>query len=203
MTSDTHEGGKFHGVRSSETTVERRGDVSRVFAGIWWLLVLRGVAGIVLGLIAMFAPTDTILALLLFLGIYLIADGAFGLVAAILAGRRQERWGLLIAESLLNILVGAILLLEPGIGLVVFMLLLAAWAIVTGALMIGTAMNHKRDGQGWLVGGGLVSVVFGILLAVAPVIGAVVLTWWLGVYALMFGAALTAFGLRLRAIAAP
>jgi len=194
MTSDIH--GNFHG------TVERRGEVTRVFAGIWWLMVLRGVAAIALGLIAMFAPTDTVLALLLFLGIYLIVDGAFGLVSSVMAGRRQERWGLLIAESLFNILVGAILLLEPGIGLVVFMLLLAAWAIVTGGLMIGTAMNHKRDGKGWLVGGGLISVVFGILLAVAPVIGAVVLTWWLGVYALMFGVALVVFGIRLRSITA-
>lgn len=194
MTSDIH--GNFHG------TVERRGEVTRVFAGIWWLIVLRGVAAIVLGLIAIFAPSDTVLALLLFLGIYLVVDGAFGLVSAVMAGRRQERWGLLIAESLFNIVVGVILLLEPGIGLIVFMLLLAAWAIVTGALMIGTAMNHKRDGKAWLVGGGLVSVVFGILLAVAPVIGAVVLTWWLGVYALMFGVALIAFGIRLRSITA-
>lgn len=193
MTSDTHDGGNFHGAVQP---------VSRVFAGIWWLIVLRGAAAIVLGLIAMFAPTDTVLALLLFLGVYLIVDGAFGLVSSVMAGRRQERWGLLIAESLLNVLVGGILLMEPGIGLVVFMLLLAAWAIVTGALMIGTAMNHKRDGKGWLVAGGLVSVIFGILLAVAPVIGAVVLTWWLGVYALMFGAALVVFGFHLRRITA-
>jgi uncharacterized membrane protein HdeD (DUF308 family) len=196
MTSDAHDRGNFRGA------VERRSQVVRVFAGIWWLMVLRGIAAIVLGLIAVFAPTDTVLALLLFLGIYLIVDGVFGLVSSVMAGRRQERWGLLVAESLFNILVGAILLLEPGIGLVVFMLLLAAWAIVTGALMIGTAMNHKRDGKGWLVGGGLISVVFGILLAVAPVIGAVVLTWWLGVYALMFGVALVIFGFRLRSIAA-
>jgi uncharacterized membrane protein HdeD (DUF308 family) len=91
---------------------------------------------------------------------------------------------------------------EPGISLVVFMLLFAGWAIVTGGLMIGAAMNHKRDGKAWLIGGGLISVVFGIVLALAPIIGAVVLTWWLGLYALIFGVALLVFGLRLRNIAA-
>lgn len=201
MTSDAQDGGNFPGARPNGA-VGRPGGLTRVFAGIWWLMVLRGTAAIVLGLIAVLAPTDTVLALLLFLGIYLIVDGVFGLVSSVMAARRQERWGLLVAESLLNVLVGVILLVEPGIGLIVFMLLLAAWAIVTGALMIGAAMNHKRDGKSWLVGGGLVSVVFGILLAVAPVIGAVVLTWWLGVYALMFGAALVVFGFRLRSIAA-
>jgi hypothetical protein len=35
-------------------------------------------------------------------------------------------------------------------------------------------------------------VVFGALLVIAPVIEAVVLTWWLGAYALAFGVALLA-----------
>jgi uncharacterized membrane protein HdeD (DUF308 family) len=182
--------------------VERRDTILRPFAGIWWLVALRGVAGIVFGLIALFAPGVTILSLLLLLGIYLIVDGMFGLLSALMASRREERWGLLLVESLLNVLIGIIVMVEPGISLVVFMLLLAAWAIVTGGLMVGTAMNHKRDGQAWLIGGGLVSVMFGIVLAIAPIIGAVVLTWWLGLYALIFGVALLVFGLHLRNIAA-
>ena len=68
--------------------------------------------------------------------------------------------------------------------------------------MIGTAMNHRRDGRWPLTIGGLASVVLGIVLAAGPLIGAVVLTWWLGIYALIFGAALVAFGLKLRQIAA-
>ncbi|HVT52918.1 MAG TPA: DUF308 domain-containing protein [Dongiaceae bacterium] len=176
--------------------------MARLFAGIWWLMVLRGVAGIVFGLFALFAPGATVLSLLLLLGIYLIVDGVFGLVSALMAGRRDERWGLLLVESLLNLLIGIVMIAEPGISLVVFMLLFAGWAIVTGGLMIGAAMNHKRDGKAWLIGGGLISVVFGIVLALAPIIGAVVLTWWLGLYALIFGVALLVFGLRLRNIAA-
>lgn len=199
MTSDIH-GASGDGRR--DRTVERRDPMARLFAGIWWLMVLRGVAGIVFGLFALFAPGATVLSLLLLLGIYLIVDGVFGLVSALMAGRRDERWGLLLVESLLNLLIGIVMIAEPGISLVVFMLLFAGWAIVTGGLMIGAAMNHKRDGKAWLIGGGLISVVFGIVLALAPIIGAVVLTWWLGLYALIFGVALLVFGLRLRNIAA-
>ena len=141
------------------------------------------------------------ISLLLILGVYLMVDGAFGLISGVMAGRRRERWGLLLAESILNLVIGLIVIMAPDIGLVVFMLLLAAWAILTGGLMIGAGLSHKRDGMAWLIGGGLVSVVFGIVLAIAPIIGAVVLTWWLGLYALIFGVALVVFGLHLRKIA--
>ncbi|MDQ7246968.1 HdeD family acid-resistance protein [Dongia sedimenti] len=175
---------------------------SAPFAGIWWLIVLRGVCGIVFGVIAVLAPGVTILSLIWVFAVYMLADGIFGLISAVMAGQRRERWGLLVAESLFNVLVGVVMLLFPTITIFTFMLLIGAWAIVTGALMIGTAINHRRDGKWPLVIGGLASVVLGIVLAAGPLIGAVVLTWWLGLYTLIFGAALVALGLKLRAIAA-
>jgi uncharacterized membrane protein HdeD (DUF308 family) len=175
---------------------------NRAFAGIWWLMVLRGVCGIAFGVVAVLAPGVTILSLITVFAIYMLADGVFGLISAVMAGQRGERWGLLVAESLFNILVGVVMLLFPAITVLAFMLLIGAWAIVTGALMIGTAMNHRPDGKWPLVIGGLASVVLGIVLAAGPLIGAVVLTWWLGLYALIFGAALVAFGLKLRSLTA-
>jgi uncharacterized membrane protein HdeD (DUF308 family) len=172
----------------------------RPFAGIWWLMVLRGLCGILFGVVAILEPGITILSLVVVLGVYLLADGVIGLVSAVMAGQRGERWNLLVAESLVNVLAGVLLLLIPEISILALMLLIAAWAILTGALMIGTAMNHRRDGKWPLAIGGLASVVFGIVLAVGPLIGAVILTWWLGIYALIFGAALVAFGLKLRAV---
>jgi len=174
----------------------------RPFAGIWWLMLLRGLCGLLFGVVAILAPGVTILSLVVVFAVYMVADGVFGLISAVMAGQRGERWGLLVAESLFNFVVGLIMLLDPEITIFAFMLLIAAWAIMTGALMIGAAINHRRDGKVPLVIGGLVSVVFGIVLAIGPLIGAVVLTWWLGIYALIFGAALVAFGLKLRSIAA-
>jgi uncharacterized membrane protein HdeD (DUF308 family) len=191
MTSDIH-GAERSGV------VDRA--LNRPFAGIWWLMVLRGLCGILFGVVAILEPGVTILSLVVVFAVYMLLDGVFGLISAVMAGQRNERWGLLLAESLFNVLVGVVMLLFPEISIYTFMLLIAAWAIVTGALMIGTAMNHRRDGKWPLVIGGLASVLFGIVLAVGPLIGAVVLTWWLGIYALIFGLALTAFGLRLRLV---
>lgn len=84
--------------------------------------------------------------------------------------------------------------------MVAFVLLIAAWAIVTGALMLWAAFRLDTDsGRGWLVLGGIVSLAYGVLLIIAPMIGALVLTWWLGAYALVFGVALLVLGFRLRA----
>ena len=90
--------------------------------------------------------------------------------------------------------------LSPGLTVIAFVLLLAAWSLVSGGLMLGAAFRLSREhGRWWLALGGIVSIVFGMLLAIAPIIGAVVLTWWLGAYALMFGIALLVLAFKLRA----
>jgi uncharacterized membrane protein HdeD (DUF308 family) len=195
MTSEIH-GAQRNGV------VERRAvdRSNRPFDGIWWLMVLRGLCGILFGAVAILEPGVTILSLVVVFAVYMLVDGVFGLISAVMASQRGERWGLLVAEGLFNVVVGVIMLLFPTVTIFTFMLLIAGWAILTGALMIGVAINHRRDGKWPLVIGGLVSVVFGIVLAIGPLIGAVVLTWWLGIYALIFGGALVAFGLKLRAV---
>ncbi len=144
-------------------------------------MVLRGLCGILFGVVAVLEPRIAILSLISVFAVYLLADGVFGLISAAIAGQRGERWSLLVAESLFNVAIGVVMLLFPTVTIYTFMLVIAAWAILTGALAIGTAMNHRRAGRWPLVIGGLVSVVFGIVLAIGPLIGAVVLTWWLGI----------------------
>jgi uncharacterized membrane protein HdeD (DUF308 family) len=53
-------------------------------------------------------------------------------------------------------------------------------------------------GRWWLVLGGLLCLAYGVLLIITPLIGAIVLTWWLGAYALVFGVALVVFSFKLR-----
>ena len=55
------------------------------------------------------------------------------------AARQGERWGLLIVEGILNIAVGVIALLMPGLTAIVFVVLLAAWSLVSGGLTLGAA----------------------------------------------------------------
>jgi uncharacterized membrane protein HdeD (DUF308 family) len=166
----------------------------------WWAIGIRGVVGILFGLVALFLPGATMLSLVLLFAAYIFVDGVFGIVSAVRAARAHERWGLLVLEGLVDIAVAAIAVLWPGITVVAFVFLVAFWAILTGVLELAAAFRLEFiDGRGWLIFGGVVSVLYGALLIVAPMIGAVVLTWWLGAYALVFGVCLVVLAFKLRA----
>ena len=166
----------------------------------WWLFTLRGIFAIVFGLLALIFPGPTMLSLVILFSAYMLVDGIFGIISAVRAIRRKEdRWGLLIFEGLIDIAVGILAFLWPGITVVAFVLLVGAWAIVTGAVMTAAGFRlNVSHGRWWLVLSGLLSLGFGTLLVIIPLIGAVVLTWWIGAYALAFGVALVIFSFKLR-----
>ena len=158
----------------------------------------RGVFGILFGLVALFLPGATMLSLVLLFAAYVFVDGVFGIISAVRAARQHERFGLLLLEGIVNIITAAIAVAWPGITVVAFVLLIAIWAILSGGLMLAAAFRID-DGRWWLVLGGIASLIYGALLIVAPLIGALVVTWWLGAYALVFGVSLLVLGFRLKA----
>jgi uncharacterized membrane protein HdeD (DUF308 family) len=182
----------------------QRDAMNATLARYWWAIALRGVIAVLLGIAALAAPGAIILSLALLFGIYLLADGVLGLVATVRAVEHHRRWVTLLAEAVLNVLVGLVALFLPSAAVLGFVLLMAGWALVTGGLMIGTAIRmHHTHGRWWMGLGGLASVVWGLLLAMAPLVGAVVVAWWLGVYAIVFGVSLliSAWHLRARHVA--
>jgi len=120
-------------------------------------------------------------------------------VSTVRAVTAHGHWGALLAEAVLNLLIGLIALLMPGAAVLAFVLLMAVWALISGALMVAAAFKlHASHGRWWLALGGVASLIWGVLLIAAPIMGAVVVTWWLGIYAIIFGIALLACGWRLR-----
>jgi uncharacterized membrane protein HdeD (DUF308 family) len=188
----------------TSTTINSAADVqsdsaARTLVQNWWLFTLRGVLGIIFGCIALIFPGPTMLSLVIVFSAYMLVDGVAGIISAVRAIRKKDRWGLLLFEGLLNIVVGIAAFLWPGITVIAFVLLVAAWAIVSGALMTAAGFRlNGAHGRWWLVLGGLLSLAYGALLVATPLIGAVVLTWWMGAYALAFGVALVVFSFKLR-----
>ena len=172
---------------------------SDALARNWWLFTLRGIFGVLFGLIALLFPGPTMLSLVILFSAYMLVDGVAGIISAVRAMRRRDQWGLLIFEGFLSIAVGIAAFLWPGLTVLTFVFLVAAWAIISGGLMMAAGFRLNIDhGRWWLVLGGLCSLMYGGLLVAMPLIGAVVLTWWIGAYALAFGISLIILSFRLR-----
>jgi len=172
---------------------------SAALARNWWALVLRGVFAIIFGVVALFWTNIAIASLLLVFAIYMLADGVFGVIAAVRAASNHGRWGPLLIEGLVDILVGLIALFMPIATVLAFILLAAAWALVSGGAMLWAAFGlHPTHGRWLLVLGGVISILWGVLLFLFPAASTYVLTWWFGAYALLFGIALIVAGFHLR-----
>jgi uncharacterized membrane protein HdeD (DUF308 family) len=173
--------------------------MSRALITNWWMLASRSLLGVIFGLAVLVFPAGTILALVLLFSAYALVDGVFSIYAAIRASRQGQQWGLLAFQGLASIGAGVIAFLWPTITVLAFVLLIAAWSIVSGVVFVAVAfrVDTSRE-RWWLMLGGVTSLVFGVLMVLAPLLGALVLTWWLGTYTLVIGVALMVLAFRLR-----
>ena len=173
--------------------------MSAALARNWWAVALRGAFAIVFGLVAFLSPVITIESLVLLFAAYMLADGVFAIVAGVRAAAHHERWVLMIIEGIVDIAAGVVALMLPAITVLVFVTLLGVWAVISGATMTFYAFRlHATHGRWLLLLSGLVSLLWGAMLFIAPVTGALVLTWWVGAYALAFGVMLLILAFRLR-----
>lgn len=173
--------------------------MATIMIGNWWALALRGVFAILFAIIAFLRPGITGQVIVLFFGAYALVDGVFALIAGLRAARQHGRSGALLLEGILNILIGVIVFLMPGAALVALIYLIAIWAVISGIMLVAAGIALIRVSGEWLlVVAGLVSILFGIVLFAQPAVGVIALSWWLGVYALLFGILLVSAAFRVR-----
>jgi uncharacterized membrane protein HdeD (DUF308 family) len=171
-----------------------------VLARNWSLVVLRGVAAVLFGLLTLFMPAISLAVLILLFGAFAFVDGVFTIVSAIRDRRGDSQWVALLIGGILGVGVGIVTLLMPDVTALVLLYLIAAWAIVTGVAEIVAAVRLRRiiTREWLLVVAGVISVAFGVLLVAFPSAGALAVTLWIGAYAFVLGIVLIALGLRLR-----
>ena len=173
--------------------------MSNLLAQNWWAIALRAVFAIIFGIIALLMPGAALLAFVLLFAAYMLVDGVLAIIAGVRAAKRHERWGWLIFEGILDFIAGGIAVVWPLITIVAFAFLTGAWAVVTGALLFGASFRLNIPHGRWLMTlAGAISIIWGVLLIIWPLIGAIVLTWWIAAYALFFGVALLVLAFRLR-----
>ena len=168
----------------------------------WWTFILRGLLAIAFGVLAFIAPSWGLRILVALFGAWALIDGIASLWTGIRTRRVARNWWLEIAEGVVSVLAGLIALALPGFAAGILLLLIAAWAIVTGALQIWNAIRLREQIQGefWLGLAGAASILFGILILLFPAQSTLTLVWLIGSGAIVIGAFLILLGWRLRGV---
>jgi uncharacterized membrane protein HdeD (DUF308 family) len=163
----------------------------------WWAFVLQGVLAIGVGIAAFVVPGPTLAAFIAVFATYAIVTGAFEIVGGF-STTNGPKWSLVVG-GLVGVAVGLIAVLQPAATAVSVTLLVAIYAIATGAARAMAAFALRNFSQTWMLGlSGVVSVIFGVLLIAAPGEGVLAVLWLIGFYAIFAGVSAIAFGLRLR-----
>jgi len=170
-----------------------------VYTGSWWALLLRGIAAIAFGVLAFVWPGITLAVLVFLWGAYAFFDGVFAIAAGVKSHGESRRWWVLLLEGILGVIAGVLAFVIPGITALVLLMLIAAWAIVTGIFEIVAAIQMRKyiKGEWLLILAGIASILFGLLLFLSPGAGALAVVWLIGAYAIVFGVILIALSLRL------
>ncbi len=168
----------------------------------WWMLLLRGVLAIMFGAMSFAWPRITVAVLVLLFGAYVLVDGAFAVAAAVTAPKELKGWWALLIEGLLGVGAGIVTFVWPAITALVLLWLIALWAVLTGVFEIAAAVQLRKiiTGEWLLVVSGILSLLFGLLLIVMPVAGALAIVWLIGAYAVVFGILLCALAIRLKTL---
>ena len=112
----------------------------------WWL-ALVGVFGIAAGVLTVLWPQITAVVLLMFIAAWAIAMGVMQIVGAIKLRNEIEGEWLLIASGVLSVLFGVMLIAWPGAGALAMVLVIGAFAIMFGILMIGFSLRLRKHAE--------------------------------------------------------
>jgi uncharacterized membrane protein HdeD (DUF308 family) len=179
-------------------------DVARTLhlARWWWTYVVRGAIAILFGILAFVAPAFGLVVLVALFAAWAIIDGVGSLIAGIRTRGGDRSWWLEVLEGLVSVAAGAVALLVPDIAARALVLIIGAWAVLTGVIEIVLAVRLRRviEGEVWMALGGVASIVFGVVLVIFPATGALSLVWLIGSFAIAFGIFLVILGWRLRGI---
>lgn len=166
----------------------------------WWLYMARGILAILFGVAAFFWPGITLQALVIFFGFFVVLQGIILLFAAFGSKGSSSHWWVGLLEGSISVLFGVVAFVWPGITAMAVLLLIAAWAFVSGIIEIMAAVQLRKVISGeWVLGlAGILSIIIALVLVFQPGAGAVAAAWLIGLYAVMFGMLLIYLGLKIR-----
>ncbi|MBU0731947.1 HdeD family acid-resistance protein [Patescibacteria group bacterium] len=163
-------------------------------------LITRGCVAILFGIIALAWTGMTVELLVYLFAFFALLAGILSLVGAGMAMKHHEKWWIFLIYGLIDIAIGIIVLVWPGLTLAFLIYLIAIWAIASGTVQLFSAFaSGWSDAPKWvLVLGGILSIILGFLIILYPISTTVVLIYFLAIYAIIFGIIMIVVGIQSR-----
>ena len=169
------------------TTVRGLGSVA---AKYWWVLLVRGILIVLLGIAMLAWPKATLTVFVVLFAAYLIVDGIMAIFQGFSQRRDGEPSGWSFAQGVLAILFGIAVLVWPDTVGKVIMYIVAIWAILAaiGGIAAGLRLRKTPEsGWGWFLAWGILAGIFGIALLFNPAAGILSILWLVAIWAIMSG----------------
>jgi uncharacterized membrane protein HdeD (DUF308 family) len=173
-----------------------------IFLRSWWVLILRGLFAIMLGLIALAWPDITVFVIVTIIGAFLLLDGLIEIWVGFLGRGHQAGWWTDALLGILAALAGVAILAWPGVTALGLMIFIGASLVVYGATLAYQAIRLRAElaNETLVLATGALAVLVGIGFIAVPRAGATVLGLLTGAWLVIFGVLLIAIGWKLRGI---
>ena len=166
----------------------------------WWQVAVRGLIALIFGILVFAWPGVSLFIFAIIFGAFAFVDGVLTLVAGInyKAGAGQRAW--LFVRGICGIIAGLVTFFWPAITEIALVLIIGAWALITGVFELNFAFRSVEDTSiRWLFAvSGILSIILGVLLLVRPIAAMLVIVWAIGAYAVIAGVVLIILGFKLR-----
>jgi len=183
-------------------TEEQETPMEFIAATTWQTTLFLGVATVILGLIVSFHPSGSLNVIAVLLGILMIISGIFHLIRVFDSAEQHRVW--LGIAGLLYIVIGVVLIRHLNLTVAVIGLIVGLTWIVQGLAALFGGIAGSREGRGWWIFFGIVSLIAGIVVVADPISSVTVLAVLLGIWFIVMGLieVSAAFIIR-RAVSAP
>lgn len=141
----------------------------------WWLSLIIGILFVGLGILLMFTPLQSYIALSIVFSVVMFISGVFEITFAVSNRHNLSSWGWYLASGIIDLLIGLYLMYYPAMSMAVLPFIVAFWLMFRGFAGIGYAIDLQRYGTrdwGWYLVFGILAILCSVAVLWQPMIGA-------------------------------
>jgi uncharacterized membrane protein HdeD (DUF308 family) len=158
-------------------------------ADFWWVVLLRGIVALLFGLAIFIWPGITLALFIMLFAAFALVDGALLSVHSLMVLGKDSRWWIKLLQGVIGIGAGLSAFIWPGLTGLVLLYIIAFYNIFSGIMqaIYGVIFRKQVRGDLILIAAGVISVVFGVLLVLYPMAGALALIKVIGIFNVVIG----------------